>query len=426
MFKKIKDKYLLFLGFLFVFIILNVGIVHALEVDLGLGENPSIGDYVSFLFTTIITIGVTLAIASFAIGAIGLISPNIEAHGDAKDRMKGAILGVLLMTTSWIIINEINPKLEDLNLNNKLLGETGVFLTGGEGGKTIQCPQTVPYVSEIAPYETIQYKCDKGPKLMVWMFPNINMEEGASTSGSSLEQVTVSTISCGGTVSISGKSFKWAYEDTGVYYYLDSACTKYASMANVSSTDNVGYPFVGQMKGVKIISDDSSGEYGVLFHRATDLKKGGECGLPITKQNQCTPVDINFVVSADIFSLNTSEDSSGDGVDFYSEPYGWDSGANAGYYTVYDNVIKPPFKEQSASGVKFIYDGIDVPDGYQQHCSTFDICPGSIAINGTYLVAVYSGSNYCQTFTDDVPNLNAQPVTDEGGEIQTIRIVPIY
>ncbi len=41
---------------------------------------------------------------------------NPTAIGDAKDRIKSALLGLLIILTSWLILQVINPDLTTLNL----------------------------------------------------------------------------------------------------------------------------------------------------------------------------------------------------------------------------------------------------------------------------------------------------------------------
>ena len=239
MFKKIKNKSLLFIIFLTIFLSLGTTVL-ALEVEgIGLTNDSSIGELVGYLFKIIISIGITLATVSFAIGAIGLISPNPEAHNDAKDRMKGALLGIFLLATSFVIINQINDKLTTLTLT-ALPDASGVFLTGGNS-KPMGCPTSVLNTEEISGYTEIKYTCKNkdDPKILVWKFNNKNLEWGADD----LSSVDVTTLACDGTTGVGSGSFRWAYETPGVYFFMDAGCSKYAINAYTTSVNSVGRPF---------------------------------------------------------------------------------------------------------------------------------------------------------------------------------------
>jgi len=107
-----KYKYLL-PAVIFAFLSSAASYASALEVKLpGLGDNPTLPQYVVFFFNWGISIAGVLALISFTIGAVGLINPNVEAHSEAKDRMKGALIGLVLTMASFIIIHTINPALE--------------------------------------------------------------------------------------------------------------------------------------------------------------------------------------------------------------------------------------------------------------------------------------------------------------------------
>jgi hypothetical protein len=64
-------------------------------------------------------------------------------------------------------------------------------------------------------------------------------------------------------------------------------------------------------------------------------------------------------------------------------------------------------------------------------CETFQDCPGSIKIKGSYLVALYSDNenssrpSYCQTFNSDVENLNTEPViASYEAKLGNVYIIP--
>ena len=97
--KKNTNKQLLLLIFFLCFIFIGANSVLALEVQLpGLGDKPDLPAYIAYIFKFGISIAGLIALVSFTIGAVGLIASadNAEAASNAKDRMKGSVLGLIL------------------------------------------------------------------------------------------------------------------------------------------------------------------------------------------------------------------------------------------------------------------------------------------------------------------------------------------
>ncbi len=96
----------------------------ALEVTNGpCSDSDSLGQCVVNIFDWGISIAAIIAAVSFAIGAIifMLSGDSGERASSGKDRMKGSILGLLLLGASFIIMQTINPIL--INPNIKSLDE---------------------------------------------------------------------------------------------------------------------------------------------------------------------------------------------------------------------------------------------------------------------------------------------------------------
>ena len=270
----------------------------------------------------------------------------------------------------------------------------------------------------------------------------------------------------------------------GVYFYLTGDCSGDNSGAITTSQDEIANPFGGNIKSVKIINDAAENlTYGTILHNEVGLTNGGQCEYPITSTS-CSSVSIP-VYAADIFLINNNGDS-GNGVNFYSKPTGWDTNnaghKAAGFYEVSNDKINPMI-DQNPTEMCFGYKNVDVPDAYKYKCSssncggsgsdcqddsdcatdeycdilpgdssgicvatsgggttpgvdcsssaceTFADCPGSIEIKGSYLVGIFSedllfGDVYCQTFTQTVPNLGVQEIVASGSEsIGTIYMI---
>jgi hypothetical protein len=441
--KKIKNKYLFFSVFLIAFLFLGANFVFALETSgTGLNDQSSLGDLVLYLYKWGIGIAVLLATISFAIGGVSFIisGDNPTLQGNAKDRMKGAILGLVLMTCSWLILDTINPNLTNLAL-------------------TPLTPTVVP--------------------------PPV--------------------------------------EQPGVYFYENSDCSGEVSGPFTSSQEDI--QLIGT-SGIKIVNNPKAEiYYGVILK---DKGMGGRCLDPILIDG-CSSVLAAFP-SAVIFQMNLDNPkSSGNGITFYSKPFGWDSGAESGFF---DQQLP---KDQGVSVIAsnkmcFNYKGIDVLDSYKfkctnsqcggrdfkcqsdkgctekiefcdaqvkcwgnqktvcktdldcpgsdqtcdtrlstcvgdvcnindpkcpraddncmpkgvcegingkklcsnNACETFQDCAGSIKIKGDYLLVLASKDplnpfdkiSYCQIFTKDVPNLKVYPISAIGNK--DINVITIY
>ena len=138
--------------------------------------------------------------------------------------------------------------------------------------------------------------------------------------------------------------------------------------AVTANVENIPSPFSGSIKSINIVDDPTNNVYyGAILHQEATLDSGGGCTYPLiddkisscqkTNTGYCCNVNVP-VASADIFVFDKSSASSGDGVSFYSEPYGWNTGARAGSYDVSDEEISPIAKID-AKNMCFDYTGVD-------------------------------------------------------------------
>jgi len=430
-----------------------------------LTTTSDLSDYVGYIFGIITYMAGAIAVISFAVGAVQLIlsasSPSLA--GEAKERMKGSILGLILTLSAIVILKTINPAIINTTLT-PLPGVDGIYYTNGQSDKS--APESADTSSIPEGYKTLVYRCSNSniaPTLLVWVFANKSLDYsgGASTL----------RITCGGTVPFgSAGSFKTAYETPGIYFCLDGCsgdmCQGYMSGANTSLQEELSSPFKGNIKGVRIVNNivnpneyyvDPSEYYGAIFHKEIGLENGGECTAPIisTKNTSCQTVNIS-AFSADIFQWNKNDpDSSGDGITFYSEPYGWNADVQSGQADITKEEIKKAGNNifvEDADIIEFDYSYVESEealfcDGNYPSCSAqnagdeccpctnFKECPGSMQIKGDYLVGLYSyvkdekGNKtnrlYCQTFDDDVETLDTYDYVQPGSDIEYVNIIPV-
>lgn len=428
-----------------------------------LTDDSKLGEYIRYFFAAGIYFATALASLSFAIGAVGLImsGDSPEARGNATDRMKGSILGLVLLASSFLIMQTINPALLKPGFTTELPSLPGVVLTDGKNEKP--SPNAVSDTSTLAPYDRIKYTCngdkENNPLLLIQTFPKTSFmgKDGA------YEGDQVLRIECDSKpTEIKFASFKMAFETPGIYLFLGSGCSVFMSDSIRASQNNVGEPFSLGIRSIRIVNKidktdkTKTSYYGAIFHKEPGLTHFGLCSSYIVnmdstgKTDFCRPVNIQ-AGAMDFFDLNINPVTSGAGVFLYSEPYGWDASEEAGFCSIPSNsknisaeqreeqglcsfsvensgnadepnsghaaVDMDPIFEDLTKNLIFNYDYIDRPEEYQILCETFYDCPGSIHIQGSFLTGLYylvpneeSGiyDNYCQTFTESVPNLGAR------------------
>jgi hypothetical protein len=501
-----KNKYFIFAIFIFICFFLFSGYAFAYEVldkfpaVPGLPsiknmdpENPDLSTFAGYFFGLGIYLAGILALISFAIGAIELVASgdSPDRRSDAIDRMRGAILGLILTVVSGVLIRTINDSIASTALTS-LEGGIGVYYTNGKYQQPVN-QEVSDTSSRPKGYDQIRYCCNSncsggsGQPLLIWEFPRPGLEAG----NGDLSQVRLIRKNCGETESVSGiGSFRTDFEKPGVYYFLNGGCQGYASSAIIGSVEQILSPFNKRIRSVKIVNDPKNNiYYGAIFHEVGGLKNGGKCSNPVWKDG-CNNIDLSWASAADIFLINkASPTTSGDGVSFYSEPFGWNADSegaySAGYYDIDAKDIQSAINIL-APNMCFDYYFIDQPEQYMHKCThpngdkcnigeygcqddsycyegeickkenngagncvdaetgqdlcspnaceTFQDCPGSIQIKGSYLVAIYSkgrddqGRNfdYCQTFLKDVENLRTQPYKAQTAkEIDDVEIIPI-
>ncbi len=218
-----------------------------------------LGDYIAYFFGIGVILAGALAVVVLTIGAIKLMisAGNPTKRKDATDMIKGAILGMVLVVSSFMILRTINLQLVTPSLT-PLPEVEGIYYTNGTDKKP--APMAEANTAN-APegYNKILYDCSSGPSLFIWKFPQKNFE--------GIDSAWVETIDCGQTNSISGiGSFKMAFRTPGVYYFLGENCSGYMSQAQVGS-GKLPEEFKNKVKSIKIVNDISNNtRYGVIFH----------------------------------------------------------------------------------------------------------------------------------------------------------------
>jgi hypothetical protein len=432
------DKKNIILFFLCSFIslfILNTSFVFALEINdypniPGIDPPTDLPTLAAYFFGFGAYIAGAIAVISFAVGAVqfsmAAASPSVAKEG--KDRMIGSILGLILTISAVVILTTINPKIAEIDLT-PLPATDGVYYAKGQDLKS--APTSEANTANIEKgYETLFYKCSSGPVLLIWKYPKTNFQgNDENYSG-----VKVIRKTCGESESLSDiGSFKWSFETPGIYYCMgnctNNMCSGYMSEATASS-GVLPDPFKNNLSSIRIVNDLATDlHYGVIFHGNDDHMATGECSNPLYSTNTTTKFEcftnISVSASSTVYFWNHKDFlKSGQGVDFYSEPFGWAKGARAGEYSASAQIINN-FWEKNPGSFTLNYSGIERPDGYKNLYKTFQQRMGSINIKGNYMVILWSGAQ-CQVFFKNINNLKSTEITAPGNVfIDKINVIPV-
>ena len=387
--------------------------------------------YVSYFFGFMCYIAGAIAMVSFAVGAVQLImaasNPSLVKEG--KDKMTSAILGLILTISAVIILKTINPALVEVSLDVLPLTD-GIYYKNGDKYKT--APVSEANTSNIpSGYETLYYKCSSGPALLIWKFPKTNF----AGNDNNYRGVTVVRKKCGDTENLSNiKSFKTSFETSGIYYCMagcnetGTVCSGYMSESNASSGE-LSAPFKNNLKSIRVVNDLSGDlHYGIIFHSKDDPTVTSSCSRIFYSSDKNKEIEcfsnISISNSSTVFFWNDKDYKlSGQGVDFYSEPFGWAKAARAGKYSLTTDKIKD-YWNGAPTELSLDYTGITRPSGYKNIYQQFQQHAGSIKIKGNYVVILRSGA-FCQVFFKDIVNLKSTEITATNTNIEEIDVIPV-
>jgi len=385
-------------------------------------SDSKLPDLIRYFFGLGIAFSGVIALISLAIAGIQLVigQANPEGVSSAKDRIRGSLLGIVLLMTSYLILQTVNPVLIQPEVT-ELASGPGIFLVKGD--KQASANSSYASISSI-PAELaggqIEYRCANPSKdlpLLIWYYSKENFD--ASFGANTIE------IDCNNNKFPipSAGSLKMSYKTPGIYIYNTSACQGYRSNP-IAISGEIPEEFkkreTGDFRCVEIINDPANNTYfGTIIHERLDYVGGGNCQKPIVSptpsqqnpnpaSNLKQEISIEKASSITIFRINTNPATSGDGIDFYSGSYGWDTkGSDSGHYELpMTTISQTKFVFIPPNQMTFNYNGTSVGIEEQNNNKTFADKQGSMRIKGSYLVSLYSSGlmqdGYCQVFTKNV------------------------
>lgn len=445
------------------------------------------------LFWWIIGIAALVAGVSFVIGAVQYLFSldSQEAKKDGASRMRTAVFGLIICLISILVLNKINPQITNLGFGQPIGKKfPGIYYSNGNPDQDIPAPMSNPDILNTPElkngYDRIVYYCgptDKDP-LIFTHYPQKNFKDSdplyknsqvvilncLENTQEDIDKGTLKGESVGGPNLKSWGSFDITFQKEGVYFYLNNNCNGYRK-AFTTNLSPIPQPFYGQVKSVEVLGpmidlkNRAISKWGVIFHDENDDWRTGRCMTPVVALpgSKCFNTPGSFH-SATIFSQEAKlgQTLNSTGASFYSKPWGWETGAFAGYnnQTINTNdtdaivksklFFKPtniPFGYQSClaySSGKFDDKATTTTScetaAYRTLCPNFAQCSGSIKLTGKYLMILSNYEDYgkayynlqasfvgsqCQLFYSNIPSIKELEFIGKGNTLRSINLIPI-
>lgn len=306
-----------------------------------INNNPTLINFIQYFFSLALALAGIAAIISVVISGLKILiyAGNPAEITDAKEQLWAAALGIALLFASFIILRTINPQLVNpsatglpqQNMQGVVLDTTYALTTTGlpwlPVTDTISAPQSNPDIApppdKMVPMPwpgngqvtldgtkalmSIRYACPQPtnntprPKLLVWVYSLTNFEIDREKNKNNNGSVKTYRLDCdpanNQSVSLSfpdptnptssARSYYWAYEQPGAYFYLTNNCTGISS--DVYTFNSIITPFDGRpdygipetdqtAKSIRIVNSKDK-QYGVILNE--EMSANGACTWPL-------------------------------------------------------------------------------------------------------------------------------------------------
>ncbi len=275
-------------------------------------------NYLKKVFTLLIGLGGGIAVLYFIIGALKMIlaAGNPQSIDEGKKQMIGAVLGLALLASSFLIMQTINPKLTELKLTGYeswQSGPRGVYLSSADEKDTIPCNSVVFDAVNDIPEQYVKIKispvgkdCQQGAKYAFVRYekPNLKGTRFApliKTCGEEIGQIRTG-------------SFIIREKTPGVYIYPDKDCQDLLNSSyTLASARDVSNKEIGCIE----IVNSATEKYGyILFNEKNFKGKSSENTCKVIREEGVKKIS-EKIYSIAVFKLNETE-TAGEEVRFYS------------------------------------------------------------------------------------------------------------
>ncbi len=312
----IKHKNIILFFTILLLFLLPTQFIFALELNYpslpnfgALGDSPLLADYIQYFFILAISIAAGIGIISIVISGLQILlsAGSPSAVGAARERIRSAILGIILLMFAVVILRTINQEL--VNLRTTFLqvqsgvgvyyrGYVGIDAQHPDGFEYQPAPQKEADTSLIpTKFTQLFYSCSSygGPDVLVWRYnmPNFNFDRNSNGA----PYATTVSLPCSGNIPINNTntidikppvaSLEWEYNKPGIYFYILPNCGGISSAVNQTDgnvlTSFDSQPIADSVQSIKIVNDSSGASkfsYQVILNNSQDF--GEECGNPIT------------------------------------------------------------------------------------------------------------------------------------------------
>lgn len=224
-------------------------------------------EYIDYAFIFIVMTAGIIGIISIVVSGLQILvfAGSPAAISAARERIFGAIFGIILLFFSVLLLRTINPDLLKVRKIEEALG-TGLYYQHTKEGELhlpkfvySPIPQSEPDIfttsfNDFFFPEEIQkllpslfYKCNSpnDKPILIWLYnlPNFQLDL-YSSSYLSVETVE---LGCGEKKQLSQdvRSLRWNYKKTGAYFYIEDNCkglssNAYKESGKITDFDNLG------------------------------------------------------------------------------------------------------------------------------------------------------------------------------------------
>lgn len=248
--------------------------------------------FVLYLFNFGMLLGFFAVFISLTIaGVMFFLSPvNVELRASARERVSGAISGLLILVLTYLIITTINPQLSILNLNElppapqppaeKKYPGVYLYKTGGCSDNSVE-----PRTSSIPNLDDLKNKVnsvgivrdpDTGTAYFSILYESINLWGKCQQLDPNQECQSTTPFAS----SISIHTYDFDPNGDGVYFYRKSYFNKNGGYVKISNSD-IGEQFVADLNLLCFLGENSD---------PSACGNIGDCTVPEEEQN-CVKYD---------------------------------------------------------------------------------------------------------------------------------------
>jgi hypothetical protein len=282
MFQRKEKLFLILVSFLLLLFIC-FSYAFALEIKYpsmggqGLSEKPSFPEYVKYIFNFSIIIAGVIAFGVLVFSGIKILtSPDQpETIKDARTKITGAFLGIVILLSSYLLLTTINPQLSMLSLE-PTKPTHGVYLINAEGEKDY-VPQSTPKITFDA--NSLEFLSPKNELTSVFAYSGENYTGSWQPVNNTIEKVGQIN---GTDISFTIRSIYFVWNRPGIYLYPEANLGGRPLYTISSISDLSSQNFDNKTQSIEFKNKKEENlVYGtVLF---TDANYKGTCGFNWTE-----------------------------------------------------------------------------------------------------------------------------------------------